>query len=98
MNMVICFAEKSKAPITIIEVRPFRNGWKVFESRGVETDFTIAQIRAISTKTCAISALTALAENGHFARFAQINALRLSDFVRLLGLKTAEEKQGTRKI
>jgi hypothetical protein len=33
-------------------------------------------------KLAAISALSALAENRHFARFAQINALRLSDFVR----------------
>jgi len=33
-------------------------------------------------KLAAISALTVLIKNGRFAGFAQLNALRLSDFVR----------------
>jgi hypothetical protein len=49
---------------------------------GFETAFNISQIRAIPTELAAISALTASAENQHFARIAQNYALRLSEFVR----------------
>ena len=33
-------------PVTIIEIRPFRNGWQVFESAGVEPVF-LSQEQAI---------------------------------------------------
>ena len=41
-------------PVTIIEVRPFRNGWKVFEAPGVEPVF-LDQRQAIDyalTRAC----------------------------------------------
>jgi len=30
---------KTSSPVTIIEIRPFRNGWKCFEAPGVEAVF-----------------------------------------------------------
>jgi hypothetical protein len=30
---------QTQLPVTIIEIRPFRNGWQVYESRGVQPVF-----------------------------------------------------------
>jgi hypothetical protein len=39
-EQVSCFRTKRKGlEVTIIEIRPFRNGWKVFEAPGVEPVF-----------------------------------------------------------
>jgi hypothetical protein len=37
--------------VTIIEIRPFRNGWKVFEAPGVEPVFLEQQQRLITPLT-----------------------------------------------
>ena len=37
--------------MTIIEVRPFRNGWQVYESAGVQPAF-LSQRQAIDYATC----------------------------------------------
>jgi hypothetical protein len=37
--------------MTIIEIRPFRNGWQVFESDGVQPMF-LSQEQAITYATC----------------------------------------------
>jgi len=37
--------------VTIIEIRPFRNGWKVFEAPGLEPVF-LNQEQAIDYATC----------------------------------------------
>jgi hypothetical protein len=37
--------------VTIIEVRPFRNGWQVYESAGVQPVF-LSQRQAIDYATC----------------------------------------------
>ena len=49
---------------------------------GVETDFGISCSCAILMEPCANQRVKCDFKNAHFARFAQINALRLSDFVR----------------
>jgi hypothetical protein len=33
---MLVFEETSRIAMTIIEIRPFRNGWTVFEAPGVE--------------------------------------------------------------
>jgi hypothetical protein len=37
--------------VTIIEIRPFRNGWQVYESAGVQPVF-LSQQQAIDYATC----------------------------------------------
>jgi hypothetical protein len=49
---------------------------------GIETTFRISLSCAILTESCAISALEGETRIGQLARFTQINALRVSDFVR----------------
>jgi hypothetical protein len=39
MNIYRGLAEKQGLAVTIIEIRPFRNGWSVFEAPGVEPVF-----------------------------------------------------------
>jgi len=39
MNIYRGSAEKQGLAVTIIEIRPFRNGWSVFEAPGVEPVF-----------------------------------------------------------
>ncbi len=33
---LFCFRDKTQRSLTVIEIRPYRNGWKVFEAPGAE--------------------------------------------------------------
>jgi hypothetical protein len=50
MNIYRGLAEKQGLAVTIIEIRPFRNGWKCFEASGVEPVF-LHQEQAIGYAT-----------------------------------------------
>jgi hypothetical protein len=51
-EQITCIRRKRKGfTVTIIEIRPFRNGWKVFEAPGVEPVF-LKQEQAIDYATC----------------------------------------------
>ena len=39
MNVYLVCRTKQAVSVTIIEIRPYRNGWKVFEAPGVEPVF-----------------------------------------------------------
>jgi hypothetical protein len=39
------------SPVTIIEIRPFRNGWEVYESTGVQPVF-LSKAEAIDYAMC----------------------------------------------
>jgi hypothetical protein len=52
MNGYPALESTTKAfPVTVIEIRPFRNGWKCFEAPGVEPVF-LSQEQAIDYATC----------------------------------------------
>jgi hypothetical protein len=50
MNMYAVSTENAKS-VTTIEIRPYRNGWSVFEAPGVEPVF-LTQKEAIDYATC----------------------------------------------
>jgi hypothetical protein len=58
--------------MTIIEIRPFRNGWKCFEAPGVEPVFLDQQdaINYATGRACFRSGeIRALDSSGHIERF-----------------------------
>jgi len=48
---MLVFEENKPNSMTIIEIRPYRNGWKVFEAPGVEPVF-LKREPAIDYATC----------------------------------------------
>jgi hypothetical protein len=42
--------KQANLPMTVIEIRPYRNGWEVFENRGVQPVF-LNQVDAIDYAT-----------------------------------------------
>ena len=49
-----CFARKRKTQflVTVIEIRPFRNGWKCFEAPGLEPVFLDQAIDYAKSRAC----------------------------------------------
>jgi uncharacterized coiled-coil protein SlyX len=64
--------------MTIIEIRPFRNGWKCFEAPGVEPVF-LDQEQAIDYATC-----RACFRSGQICivRYEAVNAMLLNEFLK----------------